>query len=122
MSDQNPTPEQIKAAQEQHARNEALLLQVIQGATLAERTKAARELGILAPENVQPPQTRIVMRMVRDAEGKFWGAIEGASGAITQVIQADGNAIIEILKASAVLVTAPLMTDEEHAAFQKAQD
>jgi hypothetical protein len=122
MTEQSPTPEQIQAAQEQHARNEALLLQVIQGATLSERSQAARELGILAPANVQPPQTRVVLRMVRDAEGKFWGAIEGANGAITQVIQPDGNAIIEIMKAAAVLVTNPLMTDDEHAAFLKAQD
>jgi hypothetical protein len=110
------TPEQMQAAQEAAAKNEALLLQVIQGATMAERTAAARALGILAPENVTPPQTRVVLRMVRTSDGKWWGGIEGKDGVVSQVVLDDAGAMQSVMASGAALVCNPLMTDEEHAA------
>lgn len=109
------TPQQQKAAQEQAAKNELLLLKVIQGETMAERTAAARELGILAPANVTPPQTRVVLRMVRTADGKWWGGIEGKDGVISQMVLEDVGQMLSVLGAGAALTCNPLMTDQEHA-------
>jgi hypothetical protein len=111
-----PTPEQLQAAQETAAKNEALLLQVIQGATMGERITAARELGIMPPENVQPPQTRVVLRMVRTADGKWWGGIEGKDGVVSQMVLEDAGQMQAVMASGAALVVNPLMTDEEHAA------
>jgi len=111
-----PSPEQLKAAQEEAAKNEALLLQVIQAPTMAERTAAARALGILAPENVTPPQTRVVLRMVRTSDGKWWGGIEGKDGVLSQMVLDDAGAMQSVMASGAALVCNPLMTDEEHAA------
>jgi hypothetical protein len=114
MTDTTPTLEQIHKAQEQQARMEALLLRVVQGATLAERQAAAREAGILSPANVQLQQTRVVLRMVRTDDGKFWIAIEGAHGTLSQVILGAVEPTVSVLAGVAALVVSPLCSDAEH--------
>lgn len=108
------TPEQLQAAQAEAAKNEALLMQVIQGETMAERVAAARDLGIMPPPQVQPPQTRVVLRMVRTNDGKWWGGIEGKDGTISQVVLEDAAQMMTVLGAGAALAMNPLMTDGEH--------
>jgi hypothetical protein len=113
------TPEQMEAAMAEAQKNEALLLKVIQGATMAERVDAARELKIMPPANVQPPQTRVVLRMVRTVDGKWWGGIEGADGVVSQVVLNDVEQMLSVLGAGAALACNPLMTDEEHATHRQ---
>ena len=119
MSEQ-PTPEQIQQAQEESAKNEALMVQIMEGATMAERTAAARAVGVLAPATLSP-ETRVVLRMLRTADGKWWAGIEGADGTIAQVVLEDPAQMLAVLSRSAALVCYPLMTDEEHAT-QKARE
>lgn len=117
------TPEQEQAAKEQAARNETLLAQVVQAATMAERTAAARELAFMPPAasagQDQPVQTRLVLRMVRTPDGKFWGAIEGANGVVSQIVLTAAGDMVMVMGSAASLVCCPLMTDEEHAAYLK---
>jgi hypothetical protein len=112
---QEMTPEQIQQAQAQAARFDALLTQLITSPSMAQRTAAARELAILAPEKVQPPQTRVVLRVVRTPEGKWWGAIEGGNGVVSQMVTEDIVTMTNVLASGAALALNPLMTDAEHA-------
>lgn len=112
MSDAK-TPQQMDA--QQAMRNNNLLLRVVNAITQDERVSAARELRLMPPAHVQPAQTRVVMRMVRTEDGKWWAGIEGAEGVISQVILDDLQQMLTVLEGCASLVCSPLMTDEEHA-------
>lgn len=112
------TPEQIHAAQLQAAQNEEHLMRVING-NLEECQDSAHKLGLLSPNNVSPQETRVVLRLLRTDDGRWWVAIEGAHGMISQAIMDDEEGIQGILTAAASVITKPLKTEEERAAEGK---
>ncbi len=107
-----PTPEE-EAIAKARANDEKLALLLTPGTPLETRVPIARELGIM-PKDQSLMETRIVVRMVRTEDGKWWGALEGANGILSQFVFVPLDKMRETLKMSVDVLCSPLMTDEEH--------
>lgn len=113
------TPQLNEEAQKLRAeaeRNEGLLTQVITGPAQAGRMQAARDVGILSPVGQQPTEARVVIRLLRTDDGRWWGCFEGVNGVVSQAIHDTPMEMMATLGAASALVCNAMMTDDEHTA------
>jgi hypothetical protein len=91
------------------------------GSALADRASAARDLGILSPPEIDPPQSRLVIYLSR-IDGEWRGTVQTADRELEKFVGEDWHDLMQKMIACGTVLAAGVAPDETWAEILKVNE